>query len=459
MRANRIPGLLALSGCRRALGGCKVGPNYKVPAMPAPPAYSDDGHNGDWASASPADAADRGAWWTIYQDPELNDLEQRCAAANQSIEAALHAYEQAHDLVRVNRACALSHGIRRRPVPRRNRISATTPLKPAGTAQDYWEFLIPLNISWEPDLWGGVRRQIESSSANAQSSAAELANTRLSLQGMLAVTFFQLRGLDLQAQLLRSTIDTYTQTLQLTQALLKGGLTTEIDVEEAQAQLEQARAQLIDLGEQRAQYEHAIAVLVGQAATGFTIPERPLAGTPPSVPTGIPSQLLQRRPDIAAAERQVAAANALIGVAKAAYYPNITLGARRGSKAAPSAISLTPPAPSGMQVHPPANSFLTRAAARRRWISRSPSENKPPRSIASRCSRHFAMLRTSSRRSVCSKKKRRCSNARWMPRHAVPTSPCFATSVELRRTSRSSPTRAFSWPTNAPLPLWWRGAS
>jgi NodT family efflux transporter outer membrane factor (OMF) lipoprotein len=328
MKAHRPLGLIATAAAL-VLGGCLVGPNYKAPAVPAPPAYSDSGHNGDWASAKPADAADRGAWWAVYQDPELNDLEQRCASANQNIAAALHAYEQAHDLVRVNRA-ALYPTVSIGGSASRNRISNTTPLRPAGSPADYWEFLIPLNISWEPDLWGGVRRQIESSAASAQASAADLADTRLSLQGMLAVTFLQLRGLDLQAQLLRSTLDTYTQTLQLTQALRKGGLVTEIDVQEAQAQLEEARAQLIDLGEQRAQYEHAIAVLIGEPATDFHIAERPLAGNPPAVPTGVPSELLQRRPDIAAAERRVAAANALIGVAKAAYYPNITLGAGGG---------------------------------------------------------------------------------------------------------------------------------
>jgi NodT family efflux transporter outer membrane factor (OMF) lipoprotein len=311
------------------LGGCKVGPNYKVPAMPAPPAYSNDGHNGDWAAAAPADAADRGAWWTIYGNSELNDLEERCAKANQNIEAALHAYEQAHDLVRENRA-SLYPTVSIGASASRNRLSNTTPLRAAGAATEYWEFLIPLNISWEPDLWGGVRRQIESSTANAQASAANLANTRLSLQGMLAVTYFQLRGLDLQAQLLRSTLDAYTQALQLTQVRLKGGLSSEIDVDEAQTQLEETRAQLVDLGVQRAQYEHAIAVLVGEAATGFHIPEQPLTGTPPAIPTGVPSELLERRPDIAAAERQVAAANALIGVAKAAYYPNISLGATGG---------------------------------------------------------------------------------------------------------------------------------
>lgn len=328
MKAHRPLGLIATAAAL-VLGGCLVGPNYKAPTVPAPPAYSDSGHNGDWASAKPADAADRGAWWAVYQDPELNDLEQRCASANQNIAAALHAYEQAHDLVRVNRA-ALYPTVSIGGSASRNRISNTTPLRPAGSPADYWEFLIPLNISWEPDLWGGVRRQIESSAASAQASAADLADTRLSLQGMLAVTFLQLRGLDLQAQLLRSTLDIYTQTLQLTQALRKGGLVTEIDVQEAQAQLEGARAQLIDLGEQRAQYEHAIAVLIGEPATDFHIAERPLVGNPPAVPTGVPSELLQRRPDIAAAERRVAAANALIGVAKAAYYPNITLGAGGG---------------------------------------------------------------------------------------------------------------------------------
>jgi NodT family efflux transporter outer membrane factor (OMF) lipoprotein len=325
-----IDGMVAaLALAALALGGCEVGPNYKAPPVPAPPAYSDNGHNGDWASAQPADAAERGAWWTVYQDAELSGLEERCAKANQNIEAALHAYEQAHDVVRENRA-SLFPTVSIGALATRDRISNTTPLRPAGAAADYWEFLIPLNISWEPDLWGGVRRQIESSAANAQVSAANLANTRLSLQGTLAVTYFQLRGLDLQAQLLGSTIDAYTQALQLTQARLTGGVASEIDVDEAQTQLEDARAQLIDVGVQRAQFEHAIAVLVGEPATGFHVTERPLSGNPPAIPTGVPSELLERRPDIAASERGVAAANALIGVAKAAYYPNVTLGAGGG---------------------------------------------------------------------------------------------------------------------------------
>jgi NodT family efflux transporter outer membrane factor (OMF) lipoprotein len=312
-----------------AAGGCKVGPNYKAPAMPAPPAYSDDGHNGNWSAASPADSADRGDWWAVYQDTELNGLEQQCATANQNIAAALHAYEQAHDLVRENKA-SLYPTVSIGGFANRNRISETKPLHTPGLPTNYWDFLIPLNISWEPDFWGGIRRQIESSAASAQASAADLANTRLSLQGMLAVTFLQLRGIDLQAQLLRSTLDSFQQSLQLTQDRLTGGLASQSDVEQAQTQLEQTRAQLIDLGVQRAQFEHAIAVLVGEPATGFHIAEKPLAGDPPSIPTGIPSELLERRPDIAGAERRVASANALIGVAKSAYYPSIVLGASGG---------------------------------------------------------------------------------------------------------------------------------
>ena len=191
--------------------------------MPAPPAYSDNGHNGNWSAASPADTANRGDWWEIYQDAELNDLEQRCATANQNIAAALHAYEQAHDLVRENKS-SLYPTVSIGAGATRNRISETKPLHTPGLPTNYWDFLIPLNISWEPDFWGGIRRQIESSAATAQATAADLANTRLSLQGMLAVTFFQLRGLDLQAQLLRSTLDSYQQSLQLTQDRFKGGL-------------------------------------------------------------------------------------------------------------------------------------------------------------------------------------------------------------------------------------------
>ena len=297
--------------------------------MPAPPAYSEDGHNGDWKTAAPSDGLDRGDWWTVYNDAELNDLEARCAKSNQSIEAALHAYEQAHDLVRETRA-SLYPTVGIGASATRNSLSGNKPLRTSTQNGDYWDFLLPISISWEPDLWGGIRRQVESAGANAQASAADLANTRLSLQGSLAVMYLQIRGVDLQSKLLQTTLDAYTESLKLTESRFKGGLVSESDVEQARAQLEEARSQLIDLGVQRAQMEHAIAVLVGTAATGFHIAERPIAGEPPSVPTGIPSQLLERRPDIAAAERRVAAANAQIGVAKSAYFPSLTLSASGG---------------------------------------------------------------------------------------------------------------------------------
>lgn len=349
-----------------ATAGCKVGPNYKAPPMPAPPAYSEDGHNGAWAAAKPADSVDRGAWWTIYQDKELDDLEQRCATSNQSIAAALHAYEQAHDLVRQSKS-SLYPTVSIGAAASRNRISSTRPLRPSNAAQDYWDFLIPLNISWEPDFWGRIRREIESTSANAQASAAELANTRLSLQGMLAVSFFQLRGIDLQAQLLRNTLDAYTQALKLTEDRFRGGLSSDSDVEQANAQLEQTRAQLIDLGVGRAQLEHAIAVLVGAPATGFHVSEQPLVGDPPSVPTGIPSEVLQRRPDIAAAERRVAASNAQIGVAKAAYYPTIVLGAS-GSIESSQITQLFNAGSAGWNAGPSASQILFDAGRRRAQV-------------------------------------------------------------------------------------------
>jgi NodT family efflux transporter outer membrane factor (OMF) lipoprotein len=327
-RLSAATALLALA----ALSGCKeVGPNYQAPPMPAPPTYSDNGQNGHWTTAIPADSELRGDWWTIYHDADLNDLEQRCATANANIEAALHVYEAAHDLVRENKA-NLYPTISLGGSAVRNRISETKPLHTPGLPTNYWDFLIPVNISWEPDFWGGIRRQIEASAATAQASAADLANERLSLQGLLAVTYLQLRGVDLQAQLLRSTLDSYQQALQLTQVRQRGGVASQSDVEQAQTQLEQTQAQLIDLGVQRTQQEHAIAVLVGSPATNFHIAEKPLAGDPPAIPTGIPSQLLERRPDIASAERHVASANALVGVAKSAYYPSITLGAGGGTE-------------------------------------------------------------------------------------------------------------------------------
>ncbi|QEE31518.1 efflux transporter outer membrane subunit [Terriglobus albidus] len=320
-------------GAALSMGGCKVGPAYKAPAVQAPPAYSENGANGgptgNWSAAAPADDKSRGQWWTVYNDATLDQLEEQCANANLSIAAASQAYEQSHALVQSVRS-ALFPSVSIGASATRNRISSYRPLRPTTAPNYYWDFLIPLSISWEPDIWGRVHRQIESASATAQASAADLANTRLSLQGTLAATYFQIRGIDLQTKLLQSTVDAYTETLGLTENRRKGGLASESDVEQAKTQLEQTRAQLIDLGVQRAKLEHAIAVLIAVPAQTYKLAEKPLDGDPPAIPVGIPSELLQRRPDIATAERRVAAANALIGVQKAAYYPNITLGANGG---------------------------------------------------------------------------------------------------------------------------------
>jgi NodT family efflux transporter outer membrane factor (OMF) lipoprotein len=319
-----------------ALGaaGCKVGPTYKAPAVPAPPAYSENGPNdastkGNWTAATPSDEKSRGQWWIVYGDSELNHLEEQCANANQNIAASSQAYEQSHAIVQSVRS-SLFPTVSVGTSATRNRISSYRPLRPITAPNYYWDFLIPVTVSWEPDIWGRVRRQIESASANAQASAADLANTRLSLQGTLAMTYFQVRGIDLQTKLLQSTVDAYTQTLTLTENRRRGGLSSESDVEQARTQLEQTRAQLIDLGVQRAKFEHAIAVLIGVPPETYKIAERALVGDPPAVPAGVPSELLQRRPDVAMAERRVAAANAQIGVQKAAYYPAIVIGAAGG---------------------------------------------------------------------------------------------------------------------------------
>ncbi len=328
MRAKQS---LARAALALVLGGtgCSVGPKYQRPSAPAPPAYSEDGHNGDWKHARPADAANRGSWWSIYGDDRLDRLELRCAASNQSLQAAADAYAQAHDMVLVAKS-ALYPTIAIGASATRSRFSRTNPLLPPNVSQSFWDFLIPVSISWEPDFWGSIHHQIESSQASAQASAAELANVRLSLQGLLATTYFQMRGVDLQARLLRDTIHADESTLSLTQKRFQVGLDSRSDVEQAAAQLDQVRAELVDLGVERAHEEHAIAALIGVPASGFHLAEDPLTGEPPSIPTGVPSELLERRPDIAAMERRVAAENALIGVAAAAYYPNITLGAGGG---------------------------------------------------------------------------------------------------------------------------------
>ncbi len=321
--------------------GCKpVGPNYNRPGFTAPDTYKETGasivtvpppnpQGGNWQPANPSDGMLKGKWWEIYNDPELNRLEDQIVPANMTLRAALETYMAARDQVAVARANffpTLSAG----GSLSRDRVSANRPLAVAGSQTTYGDFQLGGQASWAPDFWGRIRRTVEQARASAQASAADMATLDLSLHAELAQDYFELRGLDSQSRLLSSTVADYEHQLDLNQKLLQGGLTTEVTVAEAQTQLETTRAQLVDVNEARAEYEHAIATLINQEAGSLTLPPSPLDLALPQIPLGVPSQLVERRPDIAAAERRVAAANAQVGIAVSAYYPNINLSGAGG---------------------------------------------------------------------------------------------------------------------------------
>jgi NodT family efflux transporter outer membrane factor (OMF) lipoprotein len=323
------------------LSGCAVGPNYARPPVITPEAYKElDG----WKVAEPGDLTLRGTWWETFSDPTLNELENRVSAANLTLVAAEATYRQATALVREARAgffptVTIGAGYTRSQVSSTLTSSGSNANATAGaltggvsntTGRPTNFFQLPIDVSWTPDFWGRVRRTVESNQAAAQASAGDLETARLSLQAELAQDYFQLRTLDAQRKLLDETVAAFEQSLELTRTRYRGGVASQVDVVQAETQLETTRAQAIDVGVQRAQFEHAIAVLTGQPASTFSVPTAPLATPPPAVPVGVPSQLLERRPDIAAAERRMASANAQIGVALAAYYPMITLSASTG---------------------------------------------------------------------------------------------------------------------------------
>jgi NodT family efflux transporter outer membrane factor (OMF) lipoprotein len=312
-----IGGLLTL-----AVTGCMVGPKYQRPAAPAPPAFKEDA---GWTPAQPADTLVRGKWWQVYNDPELNTLEEKINVSNENLKAAFEAYQSAHAQVSIQRA-DLFPTLGLNPSAAREQESLHRPLySPLSTSSLYNDFQITGSASWEPDLWGRVRHLVQASRDNAQASAADLETISLSLHAELANDYFELRGLDRQKELLDSTVVAFQKSVDLTRSRFTGGLASASDLALAQTQLDTTRALDIDVGVARAQFEHAIATLTGEPASTFSLPPAPLTGTPPTIPVGLPSQLLQRRPDIAAAERQVAAANEQIGVARSAYYPTITL--------------------------------------------------------------------------------------------------------------------------------------
>lgn len=331
------PWALAVSTVALLLAGCTVGPNYHRPDTAATaPDWKENAvpppnpPNGTWKPAEPKDGDLRGQWWDLYGDPQLSALEAKVAVSNQTLRAAFEQYQSAREQVQVVRSQyypTLAAG----PSIGRTRESLNQPNTVRGvTNYQYNTFSIAGQAQWEPDLWGQVRRTVEQARANAQASAALLANVELSVRAELAADYFELRGLDSQKQLLDNTVQSYQEYLKLTQIRFKGGVATESDVALAQTQLETTRAQDIDVGVARAQYEHAIATLVGQSASTFSLPPMPLGQQIPQIPIGVPSQLLERRPDIAAAERQADAANAQIGIAVAAYYPNISLSGSGG---------------------------------------------------------------------------------------------------------------------------------
>jgi NodT family efflux transporter outer membrane factor (OMF) lipoprotein len=307
-----------------------VGPNYSKPKAEVPAAFVETPES--WKLAQPNDAVGKGKWWEIYQDQQLNQLEEQVNVSNQSLKAAEAQFAEARAALRVTRSQKYPT-IGANPSAFHDRISANRPLLNGNSTnikREYNDYIVPIDVSYEADLWGRVRRLVEASRSEAQASAADLANVSLSLHAELASDYFLLRGVDAQKKLLDDNVQAFEKALELTQNRFQGGLASAVDVAQAQTILETTRAESIDLGVQRSAFQHAIAVLIGKPASVFALPPLPLDTPPPVIPSGLPSDLLERRPDIAAAERRVQEQNAQIGVAKAAYYPLVTLAGSGG---------------------------------------------------------------------------------------------------------------------------------
>jgi NodT family efflux transporter outer membrane factor (OMF) lipoprotein len=314
------------------LAGCNVGPKYVPPTMTAPVAYKETPANfketGGWTVAQPQDAALRGKWWEIYNEPELNALEEELNVDNQNIRESFESYMEARALVHEARS-QLFPTVSLGASYTRSQSSSTLG---SGTASGNQSqvFSLPGEVSWEPDLWGKVRNAIHSSQYVAQVTAADLANERLAEQASLAEYFFEIRGQDALQSIVDQIVDVDRHGVEVEQARYDTGVDDQITLVNSQITLQNAQTAATNLKIARAQYEHAIAMLVGKPASGFSIPVQAKTSAPPAIPVGLPSQLLERRPDVAAAERQMAAANAQIGIAYAAYYPSLTLSAGGG---------------------------------------------------------------------------------------------------------------------------------
>jgi NodT family efflux transporter outer membrane factor (OMF) lipoprotein len=316
-----------------------VGPNYHRPAADAPAAFKEPPTDNPeeinrWKPAEPNEAVARGKWWEIYNDPELNALEEQVSISNQNVLMAAAQFREAADVVRIARS-SLFPTITTSPSYTRSQSSSTLFNVQAGnlTSGQRNIYDLPASVSYTVDIWGSIRRTVRADVATAQASFAQLENARLSYQTTLADDYYELHGIDGDIALLHTTVSSYEDSLKLTQDRFNAGVASGADVALAQTLLEGAKAQLIDYGVARAQYEHAIAVLTGQAPAQVSIAAAPIKIGPPPVPLAVPSTLLQRRPDIATAERQMAAENEQIGITKAAYYPSLTLAASGGLQA------------------------------------------------------------------------------------------------------------------------------
>ncbi len=332
---NKIRAATALLCVALLLQGCVVGPKYHRPPVDTPGTFKevtpDDLKKMDgWKVAQPQDSALHGKWWEIFGDPQLNALEEQVSISNQNVASAFANFMAARALVREARAQYFPTASVGPSIIRQHQPSSSGVAPSAVSGATFTEYSLPFDASWTPDLWGRVRNTVRANVANAQASAADLENTRLTAQAELAVDYFQLRGQDDLKVLLDATVKAYAESLDLTKALYETGIDSDEAVAQAETQLEATQALATNLGILRAQYEHAIALLVGKPASSFSLSFEALKTPPPAIPFGVPSQLLERRPDVAANERLMAQANAQIGVAVAAYYPTVTLSASFG---------------------------------------------------------------------------------------------------------------------------------
>jgi len=321
--------------CLVLFAGCSFAPKYAKPSVQTPAAFKEltpaqFNETDGWKTAEPKDDVIRGNWWKLFHEPELNAFENQVTVSNQTVAAALANFLAARAMVKQARSQYFPTVTASPSVTRSRQPSQQTQSTSSPTSSTFTEYSLPFDASWELDFWGRIRNTVKANSLEAQATLADLENVQLTIQAEVAVDYFELRVLDAQKQLLDASALAYQESLKLTQVQQDAGLASGQDVEQAETQLEITRAQATDLGIQRAQLEHAIATLLGQPASTFSIATNSLAAKPVAIPFGVPSQLLERRPDVAAAERRVAEANAQIGVARAAYFPTITLSGSAG---------------------------------------------------------------------------------------------------------------------------------